>query len=404
MTDIALASTPALSAPEPALAAAPATAGQPDVAFSAVLARSQTASASRLPGQDSAPDDTRPARATAPDETGPIVPMGGQQAAEPEGLGLPLLAAFARADADRAARGEPDPSEGGPAAASAVSAEIAPLASPHAAANAIPGVEARAIEASSDSLQQGAGTALRTRNPGSWHSALTTSHAVQETFRARSRDAHFRPAAPGEPASTDSAAFVPQIPTVHSTPVADPVQQPIGAPDPNPSASPSLPPPAGESGAPRPAAPVRTRVEGFIGTPLWTERFVSSIVRSAREGLDIAEIRIEPPELGPVGIRLSVAPDATTPVTVHFVSAHAAVRDAIEAALPRLREMMAEAGLTLGEATVGPGNPWGEAHGRGSSPWNEPNPRTGFDTRPAALVAEALPAPRAYNVLIDTFA
>jgi flagellar hook-length control protein FliK len=35
-----------------------------------------------------------------------------------------------------------------------------------------------------------------------------------------------------------------------------------------------------------------------------------------------------------------------------FYSPHASVRDAIESALPKLREMMAEAGVTLGQAQV----------------------------------------------------
>jgi flagellar hook-length control protein FliK len=35
-----------------------------------------------------------------------------------------------------------------------------------------------------------------------------------------------------------------------------------------------------------------------------------------------------------------------------FVSQHADVRQALEAALPRLREMMAENGISLGSATV----------------------------------------------------
>ncbi|HNH52194.1 MAG TPA: flagellar hook-length control protein FliK, partial [Nitrosomonas sp.] len=42
-----------------------------------------------------------------------------------------------------------------------------------------------------------------------------------------------------------------------------------------------------------------------------------------------------------------------TQVSAQFTSPHLAVREAIESALPRLREMMAENGITLGNTTVG---------------------------------------------------
>ena len=59
--------------------------------------------------------------------------------------------------------------------------------------------------------------------------------------------------------------------------------------------------------------------------------------------------RINPPELGPVEVRLKLSGDEAT---VQFVSAHADVRNAIEAAVSRLRESMAQAGISLGETSV----------------------------------------------------
>jgi flagellar hook-length control protein FliK len=66
--------------------------------------------------------------------------------------------------------------------------------------------------------------------------------------------------------------------------------------------------------------------------------------------LKMAEIRLTPAELGPLRVRVSVE-DGAANVTFH--AQHAVTREAIEQALPRLREMLAENGLSLGQADVG---------------------------------------------------
>ena len=62
-----------------------------------------------------------------------------------------------------------------------------------------------------------------------------------------------------------------------------------------------------------------------------------------------AEIRLTPAELGPLRVQVAVD-DGAAHVTFH--AQHAVTRDAIEQALPRLREMLAESGLSLGQADV----------------------------------------------------
>ncbi|MEK7302741.1 MAG: flagellar hook-length control protein FliK, partial [Pseudomonadota bacterium] len=64
----------------------------------------------------------------------------------------------------------------------------------------------------------------------------------------------------------------------------------------------------------------------------------------------VAEIRLNPAHLGPVEVMLSITQDQAT---AQFLSPHLAVREAIEAALPRLKEMMAENGIQLGNVMVG---------------------------------------------------
>ena len=74
-----------------------------------------------------------------------------------------------------------------------------------------------------------------------------------------------------------------------------------------------------------------------------------------------AHIHINPENLGPVEVRLQLDGDR---VHASFSSAHADVRQALEGSLPRLREMLGQQGLQLGQADVGrqqQENPGGQA-------------------------------------------
>ena len=90
-------------------------------------------------------------------------------------------------------------------------------------------------------------------------------------------------------------------------------------------------------------------IESRIGAPGWGAELGQKVVWLANQQQQVAQINVTPPQLGPIEIRLNLASDQASAI---FVSPHAAVRDAIEAALPRLREMLAESGLTLGNVDV----------------------------------------------------
>jgi len=66
--------------------------------------------------------------------------------------------------------------------------------------------------------------------------------------------------------------------------------------------------------------------------------------------INSAEIHLNPSDLGPVQVRISTQNDQTT---VAFSSPHAAVRDALDQALPRLRDMMGSQGIQLADVSVG---------------------------------------------------
>ena len=90
-----------------------------------------------------------------------------------------------------------------------------------------------------------------------------------------------------------------------------------------------------------------------VGTPAWDQALGQKIVWMAQGGEQSATLTMNPPDLGPMQVVLSVS---NNQATVDFTAAQPEVREALEAALPRLREMMSESGVQLGQANVSAGS------------------------------------------------
>jgi flagellar hook-length control protein FliK len=99
----------------------------------------------------------------------------------------------------------------------------------------------------------------------------------------------------------------------------------------------------------RPAPMPQLRVDTPFGAQNWAIDVGQRVVWMARQDMQGAQLSINPPNLGPIEVNLSVGRDHATAI---FSSPHAEVREALEAALPRLREMLASAGISLGQAHV----------------------------------------------------
>lgn len=93
----------------------------------------------------------------------------------------------------------------------------------------------------------------------------------------------------------------------------------------------------------------QSRLESAVGTAGWGNEFAQKVMWIAGDKQQSAELHLNPPELGPLSIRLAIDDDQASAV---FLSAHSEVREAIQAALPRLREVLAESGIALGNASV----------------------------------------------------
>ena len=139
-------------------------------------------------------------------------------------------------------------------------------------------------------------------------------------------------------------------------------------------------------------------------TPAWGADLGRQIVVLSHDGgagRQTAELRLDPPDLGPLRVTLSVNDGVAS---ASFVSAHAAVRHAVEAALPQLQQALAQAGLSLGQASVGD---HGAQSGFDMQQQAQGQSHGGHGDAPAeaeAGVRMAAGAPRRGDGLVDTFA
>ena len=90
-------------------------------------------------------------------------------------------------------------------------------------------------------------------------------------------------------------------------------------------------------------SPMQEMIQRF--SPVMKQQLVTMVSRGTLH----AEIRLDPPELGPLVVRIQVQGDQTQ-VQFHVVQPQ--TRDIVEQALPRLREMLAEQGLQLTDSQV----------------------------------------------------
>ena len=96
------------------------------------------------------------------------------------------------------------------------------------------------------------------------------------------------------------------------------------------------------------------KIQSNVGSAGWNQALGTKITWMATAGMQSASLSLNPPDLGPMQVVLNVhnqQADAT------FITAQPEVKQALEAAMPKLREMMDQAGIQLGQANVQTGMP-----------------------------------------------
>lgn len=86
-----------------------------------------------------------------------------------------------------------------------------------------------------------------------------------------------------------------------------------------------------------------------VGHPQWNQDLGERILWMHNKAMPAAEIKLNPQHLGPISVRIDMSQDQAT---VTFTAQHAAVREALEASVPRLREMMNAQQINLGDVSV----------------------------------------------------
>jgi flagellar hook-length control protein FliK len=86
-----------------------------------------------------------------------------------------------------------------------------------------------------------------------------------------------------------------------------------------------------------------------ISNPKWAENFSQRVQWVVNQSMSGAQIRLNPQHMGPVEVRIHMQNDQAT---VSFTAQHGATREAIDAALPRLREMLSEQNVNVVDIDV----------------------------------------------------
>lgn len=107
------------------------------------------------------------------------------------------------------------------------------------------------------------------------------------------------------------------------------------------------------SAADAPPVQASSAIAQPVTSDVWGDKLGARVVWMVGQQHQGVELHLNPPSLGPLEIKLSMS-DNTASLT--FSTQHPPVRDAIESATARLREMLAESGLTLGSVSVNVGN------------------------------------------------
>lgn len=87
-----------------------------------------------------------------------------------------------------------------------------------------------------------------------------------------------------------------------------------------------------------------------VAHPRWGQALGQRVVYMANNQVQQAQITLNPDKLGPVQIKLQL--DKEQQVHVTMTAQHGVTREAMEAAMPRLKELMEQAGVELGSVNV----------------------------------------------------
>lgn len=150
----------------------------------------------------------------------------------------------------------------------------------------------------------------------------------------------------------------------------------------------------GQLPATAPQLPVATPA----GQSGWADEVGSRVMWMIGRAESKAELVLTPPNLGKVEVSINLNGDQTT---AQFVAATQAARDALEQAMPRLRELLAQSGISLGQTGVSTS---GDQQGAGDGNTRGGGRGTAAGSMEAGEAGVAKTWTRQTVGLVDTFA
>lgn len=137
-----------------------------------------------------------------------------------------------------------------------------------------------------------------------------------------------------------------------------------------------------------------------VGSPGWDQALGQKVVWMVQGAQQSATLTLNPPDLGPLQVTLNVS---NNQATANFTAHQPEVRHALEAAMPRLREMLNDAGIQLGQSSVSAGSPNQQNAFSDQRQSGRQASHSGATTEPVIHVSH-VPLPSSGNGIVDTFA
>lgn len=147
-----------------------------------------------------------------------------------------------------------------------------------------------------------------------------------------------------------------------------------------------------------------TKLTQPVGSQGWDQALGQKIVWMASGAQQSATLTLNPPDLGPLQVVLHVT---NSHADAAFMTAQPEVKQALEAAMPKLREMLDQAGIQLGQATVSTGTPNQQQNAGNQTPGQtgrNTGAGSGNDSDIALTAAPATQITSTGQGLVDTFA
>ncbi|MBI5626191.1 MAG: flagellar hook-length control protein FliK [Nitrosomonadales bacterium] len=143
-----------------------------------------------------------------------------------------------------------------------------------------------------------------------------------------------------------------------------------------------------------------------LGNSSWAGDFSQKIIWMCTHNNQVAELQLNPPDFGPLNVVLKISDNQATAM---FTSPHSAVREAVENAMPKLREILADNGIMLGNTTVSDQSPRDRSadgfmnQGSGAAAQRGISGGAPESTCASPAITQTMPA-RRHNGMVDTFA